>query len=197
MPIPIPRSLEGVLQQLRQDVDSLLLRRQNSGGAPAGSVQMFAGATAPPGYAVCDGSAISRADNPSLFAAIGTTYGSGDGTTTFNLPNLKGRVPVGQDPAQSEFDTVGEAGGEKAHALSDGEMPAHAHSLTGGAGHAMAWGQGNIAFDPAPVAYLGTPSGNALGTVQNDWNSTRDAGGGQAHNNLQPYLVMNYVIKLG
>ena len=94
MPIPIPRSFEGVLQQLRQDVDSLLLRRPSSGSIPAGSVLMFAGATVPPGYAICDGRAVSRADNPNLFAAIGVAYGAGDGSTTFNLPNLKDRVPV-------------------------------------------------------------------------------------------------------
>lgn len=89
MPIPIPRSFEGVLQHLRQDVDILLLRRPSSGNTPAGSVQMFAGATVPPGYAICNGGAVSRTDNPSLFAAIGVAYGAGDGSTTFNLPNLQ------------------------------------------------------------------------------------------------------------
>ena len=89
MPIPIPRSFEGVLQQLRQDVGSLLLRRPSSGSTPAGSVQMFAGATTPPGYAICDGRAVSRTGNPNLFAAIGVAYGAGDGSTTFNLPNLQ------------------------------------------------------------------------------------------------------------
>ena len=62
---------------------------------------------------ICDGRAVSRSDYSELFAVIGTTYGSGDGSTTFNLPNLKGRVPVGKDSSQTEFDTIGETGGSK------------------------------------------------------------------------------------
>lgn len=192
MPIPIPRSFEGVLQQLRQDVDSLLLRRPSSGSTPAGSVQMFAGATAPPGYAICDGGAVSRTDNPNLFAAIGVAYGAGDGSTTFNLPNLKGRVPVGRDAAQSEFDTLGETGGAKTHTLGYTEVPVQK-------GLRMTWGQGNVRFDPAPNAIAATPPGNSLGTWQNDPRYDADslANGGQPHNNLQPYVVMNYIIRLG
>ncbi|AYN56903.1 minor tail protein [Microbacterium phage Armstrong] len=164
--------------------------------ADTGDVKLTARATAPAGWLLADGAAVSRTTYAALFAAIGTAYGAGNGTTTFNLPNLKGRVPVGQDAGQSEFDTRGESGGAKTHTLSEAEMPAHNHQLTDtGAGHAMSWGQGNIGFSTQPQAYAGAPSGNGLGTWQNSWNVTQNRGGGQAHNNLQPYLVMNYIIK--
>ena len=80
---------------------------------PAGTILASALATAPAGWAICDGSAISRSTYASLYAAIGTTYGSGDGTTTFNIPNLKGRTIFGKDSTQTEFDVLGESGGNK------------------------------------------------------------------------------------
>nr|DAQ47247.1 MAG TPA: Baseplate wedge protein [Caudoviricetes sp.] len=184
MPIPIPRSLEGVLQQLRQDVDSLLLRRPSSGSTPAGSVQMFAGATAPPGYAICDGGAVSRTDNPNLFAAVGVAYGAGDGSTTFNLPNLKGRVPVGQDAAQSEFNALGKAGGAKTHTLTEAQMPVHSHPQYVTANSGSEAIRRDYASDGGSARF---PQGA----------NTGNAGGGQAHNNLQPYVVMSYIIRLG
>jgi hypothetical protein len=90
-----------------------------SGVEPAGAVVMYAGGTGtlPAGYLVCDGAAVSRTTYAALFAAIGLTYGSGDGSTTFNLPNFKGRVPVGRDPLDPSFDGMGETGGEKTHVL--------------------------------------------------------------------------------
>lgn len=91
----------------------------------AGSIFMFAGSTAPSGYLMCDGSAVSRTTYSNLFAAIGTRYGTGDGSTTFNLPDLSGRVAVGT----SVLDLLGATGGEASHALQDSEMPLHAHSL--------------------------------------------------------------------
>lgn len=82
-------------------------------GLPAGTIVQWAGATAPANWLICDGSAVSRSQYQSLFAIIGTTYGSGDGSTTFNLPNFKGRTAYGRDAAQVEFDTLGEVGGSK------------------------------------------------------------------------------------
>lgn len=82
-------------------------------GNPAGTIIPFAGSIAPDGYLVCDGSAVSRTVYTTLFTVIGTTYGSGDGSTTFNVPNIKGRVVTGYDAAQSEFQTIGLTGGEK------------------------------------------------------------------------------------
>ena len=82
---------------------------------PAGAIQMFGGLAAPFGYLLCDGSAVDRTAYAGLFTAISTTYGAGNGTTTFNLPNLKGRVVVGVDAAQTEFNVLGEVGGAKTH----------------------------------------------------------------------------------
>lgn len=94
---------------------------------PAGIVMPFAGSTAPQGYLLCDGSAVSRTDYADLFAAIGTTYGAGDGSTTFNLPDLSGRVVIGV----SNNHALGSTGGEASHTLTESELPAHAHSVAG------------------------------------------------------------------
>jgi len=107
-------------------------------------------------------------------------YGVGDGTTTFNIPNLKGSVIVGRDSTQTEFNTVGETGGAKTHTLDTTEIPSHSHTTTafspsGTGGNSPAWTTSNIA-----------------GTTAVTNSST---GGGGAHNNLQPYITLNYIIK--
>src|SRR5690606_11752046 len=76
----------------------------------------------------CDGSAVSRTDYADLFEVIGTSYGVGDGSTTFNLPNLQGRVPVGLDTGQTEFNALGKTGGAKTHTLTIDQMPSHSHT---------------------------------------------------------------------
>lgn len=245
-------------------------------------------AVIPPGWLLCDGSAVSRTQYAALFAAIGTTYGVGDGNATFNLPNLKGKVIVGQDAAQTEFDGLGESGGFKTHTLVAGEMPIHNHGITVDANnfntdhrntnhahnvyarnqdtgtvsswhthnydhwHSGNWanihwtgtwdhshsGRGTIGSEgpweganwasAVPINVTGTgaggtgnPSANHVHGFNHDHPSTNyasespwpgdynhqhnanhghtgssgNAGSGTAHNNLQPYLVMNYLIK--
>ncbi len=94
--------------------------------------EKFWGTTTPPaGYLVEDGSAVDRIKYATLFARYGTTYGAGDGSTTFNLPNARGRTLVAFDATQAEFDTMGEVGGSKTVILATGELPAHAHGLNG------------------------------------------------------------------
>lgn len=154
-----------------------------AGEVPAGSIFAFTGASAPTGYLLADGAAVSRSTYATLFALFGTTYGAGDGSTTFNMPNLKGRIPVGIDSGQTEFDTRGETGGAKTHTLTSGEMPAHTH------------GPGSGSFF---VTY-NSPSGSALtwaaGTGVSTPSTTGSTGGGGAHNNLQPYMALHYIIK--
>lgn len=96
---------------------------------PAGSIQPWPSNTIPEGWLLCNGQAVSRTTYSDLFAVIGTSYGIGDNSTTFNLPNLKGRTIVALDSAQTEFDTLGETGGVKSTALTEANIPQHAHSI--------------------------------------------------------------------
>jgi len=153
----------------------------SSGLIVVGEVKTYAGATSPSGYLLCDGSAISRTIYEDLFNVISTTYGAGDESTTFNLPNLKGKIPVGYDSSQTEFNNLGEVGGAKTHTLTTPEMPSHNHTFQ---------------------AYNNTNT-DTSDIFTNDWRmdpgsgtwGTSNTGGGGAHNNLQPYLVLNYIIK--
>ena len=97
---------------------------------PTGSINAWSTNTAPTGWQLCDGSLVSRTTYAALFAVIGETYGAGDGSTTFALPDLKGRAIVGRDAAQTEFDVLGETGGAKTHTLTSAQMPAHVHAIT-------------------------------------------------------------------
>ena len=98
---------------------------------PAGVITQYGGATAPTGWLLCQGQAISRVNAlyTRLFTAIGTNYGIGDGSTTFNVPNLQGRIPVGRDSTQSEFDALAETGGSKTSTLSTANLPSHQHGV--------------------------------------------------------------------
>jgi microcystin-dependent protein len=93
---------------------------------PIGSIQMYAGDKVPDlPWLICNGSSISRSDFPKLFAIIGTIYGSGDGKTTFNLPDLQARIPMGANA----YNQVGQAGGKNSHSLSIHELPSHYHGV--------------------------------------------------------------------
>lgn len=155
------------------------------GGLPAGSIIAWSTNTPPANWLIADGSAVSRSTYSSLFAAIGTQYGVGNGTTTFNLPDLRGRIPVGRDGSQTEFDVLGETGGAKTHALTVSEMPSHSHDLT------KVYG-GNQTYDTGSSSPAGMRWETSSIVDSGDIMST---GGGQAHNNLQPYQVVNYIIK--
>lgn len=169
------------------------LERLEQSPAAAGIVVPFGGGVVPRGFLLCNGSVYDPVAYPALYAAIGTTHG---GTAAAPLlPDYRGRTIVGFDATQAEFDSLGEKGGAKTVALTEAQLPAHKHNL---AGHAVTWGQGNVAFG-TPNAYAGTPPGNSLGTWQNTvgYSTTLDAGSGQGHNNLQPYAVANYIISTG
>lgn len=152
-------------------------------GVTTGMISPYAGATAPTSWLLCDGSAVSRATYSALFVIISTTYGAGDGSTTFNLPDIRGRVPVGKS-ADTEFDVLGETGGAKTHALTSGELASHTHTV------------GLVAGSPvgAEVGIFST-SHSTVANINNGTETTSSVGSGTAHNNLQPYITINYIIK--
>lgn len=149
---------------------------------PIGSIVPYSGSTIPTNYLLADGSAVSRTAYSELFEVIGTTYGSGDGSTTFNLPNIKGKVPVGLDSNDTDFDTLGETGGEKTHTLTVDEIPNHNHTV------------GLVGRGSTTASGLNWQYGNTYGTYSGSEIAGR-TGGGQAHNIMQPYIVQNYIIK--
>jgi microcystin-dependent protein len=136
---------------------------------PTGIVSIFAGTVAPDGWLICDGSEISRSTYSDLFNVIGTTYGDGDGSTTFNLPNLKGRVPVGLDTEDTDFDGLGDFGGEKT-AYTFLRPAANAVHMPNGSG----------------------PYGNRI--ITSDEITSQTSEFQDQVSSLQPYIVMNYII---
>lgn len=129
----------------------------------------------------CDGSAVSRTEYSELFSAIGVSYGNGDGSTTFNLPNIKGKMIIGYDPDDNDFDTMGAIGGSKTHTQTIEEMPSHNHSI--------------------PNSYLDNRTDGSVrqtGTgsyISRAGSNTNNTGGGQPMDIMNPYIVMNYYIK--
>jgi len=144
---------------------------------------------APRGWAFCDGQILPINQNQSLFALLGTTYG-GDGRTSFALPELRGRTPI----HVGEGHTQGQKSGEQTHTLSSAEMPPHTHQVSASANSANQINpSGHVPANAAPIAmpvYGGGTSGDmGAGTIANN-------GGSQAHENMQPYLALNFCIAL-
>lgn len=167
-----------------------------------GEIRMFGGTFAPAGFALCNGQMMSIAQNEALFALIGTTYG-GDGQTTFALPDLRGRLPVGQGQAAGlSAYTIGQKGGTETVTLTAQQMPSHSHGFRA----------------TSAIGNLPGPSGGAVPATPNQPNvasslyvasgsSTRNIGpmaptsisstaGGQPHDNLMPSLCVNFIIAL-
>lgn len=200
---------------------------------PAGIILPYAGSTAPEGYLMCDGSAVSRGAYAALFSAIGTTYGTGDGSTTFNIPDLTGRVVIGVSGTHA----LGTTGGEESHVLLETELPVHhhevpqhghsndivatvpqlTHTLTQPAFKYTASSTASRYGDASGAARYNTVA-NASGSRSTDAaiadhdaasctvtggitaspdTNTATAGSGVAHNNLQPYTAVNYIISIG
>jgi microcystin-dependent protein len=122
---------------------------------PVGSLTAFAGSSAPTGWIVCDGSAVSRATYADLFAVIGITYGTGDGSTTFNLPNLGGRNIIGKG-ATPATDTLGETGGAETHTLTTAQLASHTHSVDPASFNASAASAGSHSHTVDPASFDAT-----------------------------------------
>ena len=172
-------------------------------GYKPGDIKAVAHGVIDPGFMACDGSAVSRAAYPALFAKIGIAWGAGDGATTFNLPDLMGRSPVGHGAgAGLSARSVGQKGGEETHALASGEMPVHNHpGATDSQGaHSHTWNAsdnsgGVYDINPATVGgnLLSWPTDTAAAHAHNV--TTNNAGGGGAHNNMQPFAVVLFQVK--
>lgn len=150
-------------------------------GDTVGTIKLWGGTNAPDGWHLCDGSAISRTDYAELFAIYGTTYGSGDGSTTFNLPDIKDRVVVGLDENDTDFNVLGKKLGEKTHTLTKSELPqidiqTNFASSSGGNGSGLVFG---------------TKIGNSNNNLVSNVNF-----GSQPHNIIQPTIVLNYIVKI-
>lgn len=160
-----------------------------------GEIRMFSGNFAPTQWALCNGQLLPISQNTALFSLLGTTYG-GNGVSNFALPNLQQRVPLqpGQGPGLSLRD-LGEAGGQGQVTLIANEMPAHSHTLLAAAGAAVSRAANGRMFAtvnaPTPPFH---PASATLGTMAPGTLAT--AGGGQPHNNLQPYLTLTFIIAL-
>ena len=156
----------------------------NAQAVPAGVISQFAGASAPSGYLLCDGSAVSRTTYSALFAALDTTYGAGNGTTTFNLPNLQNRIPVGKG-ADVAFDVLGETGGSKTVTLAEANMAPHTHSGSTGnqsADHTHSGSTGNVSADHTHSGATGTVSSGHTHGFSTGGISANHTHSGPSHN---------------
>lgn len=174
--------------------DSVWVEIGNSndvGQTPPGVISQYAGSTAPTGWLICDGTAVSRSTYASLFSVLSTTYGVGDGSTTFNLPDLRTRVPVGKN-SSGTFTTLGATGGAETHTLTVAQIPAAEVRVDDGSG--TLYGLYGATGGSSP-GYLGRPSTEFPNASSAGRRPATINGGGGSHNILQPYIVLNYIIK--
>lgn len=218
------------------DTDAATFAQVTALQFPLGAIIDYAGTTAPTGWLLCYGQAVSRTTYAALFAIIGTTFGAGDASTTFNLPDLRGRVVAGKDNMggtsanrltdQSgglDGDTLGDTGGSETHVLTSAELAAHTHAISGATEsdgshyHGVYSGDATSGstFGLASAFNRGLGGGDNLGTgayryvtgggpqaIETAGAHTHDidltsgsTGSGTAHNNVQPTIILNKIIK--
>lgn len=147
--------------------------------SPAGSMIMYGPATAPAGWLLCDGAAVSRTTFATLFTALGTTYGVGNGSTTFNVPDMRSRNPVGLGQGGGLTDrSLNDSGGEETHSLIEAELAAHEHTYP--------------ASDGSQTEANTVSRGLSTVTV-----TSSTTGSGTAHETMAPFLCVNFIIRTG
>jgi microcystin-dependent protein len=159
-----------------------------------GEIRMFGGNFAPLGWALCQGQTMAIAENEALFQLIGTTYG-GDGQQTFNLPDLRGRIPIHQGTGPNGSTSVlGQSGGVESVTLTTNQIPMHTHSILASMNNATAvTASGNVlAQTPSYTPYISGLTPNVALAP----NSGGPAGGSQPHDNMAPFLCINFIISL-
>lgn len=167
---------------------------------PSGVMMAYGGTSAPTDWLLCYGQAISRTTYANLFSALGTAYGVGNGSTTFNVPDLRGRVPLGKDDmggasadrvTASEADNLGESEGAEDHVLTEAELASHKHELK------YSTISANAQFSATSFFALHTGATDYMRDATNAStdNQMVDAGSDSAHNNMQPYQTTNWIIK--
>lgn len=171
----LPSDLDSALDELGMRVGMNFI---------TGDVKLSARASAPSGWLICNGAEVSRGTYSNLFSAVGTTYGVGNGSSTFNIPDLQGKVPVGVSGSILR----GAIGGEATHTLTIPELPSHGHS---GSNVDVRGGNGETGIDGGATPIATT---NAPATTKNVY--VAPAGGDVGHNNMQPYVGLNYMIMI-
>jgi microcystin-dependent protein len=178
------------------------VRESGNSIVPSGVIWPYGGSSAPSGFLLCDGSAVSRTTYADLYSAIGTAYGTGDGSTTFNVPDLTGRVPAGKEATATRLTsavggvdggTLGASGGTQSVTLTQAQIPAHTHSAGTLSGSSAVTSLNNAASGSG-TDISRTISGNASAVVITG--STGSIGSDSAHANVQPTLIVNYIIKV-
>lgn len=193
----------------------LLVNPTNTVLVPPGVMAEFGGLTAPEGWLLCYGQAVSRTTYADLYAVIGTAWGAGDGTTTFNLPDYRGRVGAGKDDmggtsanrltgisGSLDGDTLGATGGAETHTLTTAQIPAHTHTGTtassGNHSHTISYADRGDGFGGSPsmstVAGAETKTTSTAGAHTHTF-TTDSAGTGGAHPNVQPTIIVTKIIK--
>lgn len=177
----------------KAQADSKFLTLQTlPSGAPVGSISIFASNNIPAGWLACRGQLVSRIEYADLFSVIGVTYGNGDGSTTFAVPNLQARVPVGLSTTDTEFDIIGKTGGEKSVTLTESQMPSHnhsqnSHSHSGGTdnqgqhGHISSIGSAGFHNHSYQVSTGGTRASGTSGTLVSNTGSSTGGNGTHSH----------------
>jgi microcystin-dependent protein len=165
-----------------------------------GEIILFAGNYAPAGWAFCNGQLLPISQNTALFSLLGTTYG-GDGQTTFALPDLRGRTPIGSGSGPGLTSrALGERAGAETHTLTTAELPPHSHDLQLDLFGSSSPAHHRHPGDRVPGSTLDSAYSDATGltpmAVEAIDGAALSAGGGQPHNNMPPFLGLNYLIAL-